>query len=373
MRDFELRGDTFIIRDYARKAPFSSFLPGLTGVTGIPMWSFYTNRGQGMCGFGIHHKGNAMMEFNPANTGYENTQIRGFRTFMRIDGKFHEPFFIADDDALREMEIEKNVLTVREEKDGWCLGEWCTPQKVTIPEPFVNTTMFISQLRMLAFCAKELGEDAQKYLSLIESHAQAVKDAYMQDGSFCGGVQGADAFALDCGLGDERTLRALMDKYLSLGEFDTGIFGTPILLRTLFENGFETLAYKLLTNTKDGSFDAMRRGGATTLWENWNGKASHNHPMFGAGTVCLFRYLLGIRQADNASGMHSFVIEPVYPDGLSFAEGSVTTPRGKIAVRWKKQSDGIRIQIRLCPGVQAVFRSGGSEHSLDTGDNEFTV
>ena len=118
MRDFELRGDTFIIRDYARKAPFSSFLPGLTGVTGIPMWSFYTNRGQAMCGFGIHHKGNAMMEFNPANTGYENTQVRGFRTFMRIDGEYYEPFFRADEDALREMEIEKNVLTVREEKNG---------------------------------------------------------------------------------------------------------------------------------------------------------------------------------------------------------------------------------------------------------------
>ncbi|MBR5383868.1 MAG: cellobiose phosphorylase [Clostridia bacterium] len=118
MQDFELRGDTFIIRDYARKAPFSSFLPGLTGVTGIPMWSFYTNRGQGMCGFGIHHKGNAMMEFNPANTGYENTQVRGFRTFMRIDGEYYEPFFRADEDAVREMEIEKNVLTVREEKNG---------------------------------------------------------------------------------------------------------------------------------------------------------------------------------------------------------------------------------------------------------------
>ena len=118
MRDFELRGDTFVIRDYARKAPFSSFLPGLAGVTGIPMWSFYTNRGQAMCGFGIHHKGNAMMEFNPANTGYENVQARGFRTLTRIDGAYYEPFFRADEDARREMEIEKNVLTVREEKSG---------------------------------------------------------------------------------------------------------------------------------------------------------------------------------------------------------------------------------------------------------------
>lgn len=118
MESYELRGDAFIIRDYAQKAPFSSFLPGLTGVKGIPMWSFYTNRGQAMCSFGIHHKGNAMMEFCPANTGYENVQLRGFRTFMRIGGAYFEPFFRADADAQRTMEIEKNVLTIREEHNG---------------------------------------------------------------------------------------------------------------------------------------------------------------------------------------------------------------------------------------------------------------
>ena len=119
MSSYELIDSTFIIRDYDKKAPFSSFLPGLAGVTGIPMWSFYTNRGQGICSFGIHHKGNAMMEFNSANTGYENTQVRGFRTLMRIDGTYYEPFFHADEeDADRRMKIEKNVLTVQEEHRG---------------------------------------------------------------------------------------------------------------------------------------------------------------------------------------------------------------------------------------------------------------
>ena len=121
MQPYELRGDTFIIRDYGKKPPFSSFLPGLTGVEGIPMWSFYTNRGQAMCSFGMHSKANAMMEFCPANTGYENTQLRGFRTFLRINGTYYEPFFRTEEDALRVMEIEKNALTVREEKDGLVL------------------------------------------------------------------------------------------------------------------------------------------------------------------------------------------------------------------------------------------------------------
>ena len=115
---FSLQGDKFVICDYDRLPAFSSFLPGLAGVKGIPVWSFYTNRGQGINSFGIHNKGNAMMEFNSANTGYENANLRGFRTFVRKDGAFFEPFCSLDPTAVRQMDIEKNVLTVSEESHG---------------------------------------------------------------------------------------------------------------------------------------------------------------------------------------------------------------------------------------------------------------
>ena len=57
MGNYTLSGDKFIIEDYTRMPAFSSFLPGLAGVRGIPVWSFYTNRGQGINSFGIHNKG----------------------------------------------------------------------------------------------------------------------------------------------------------------------------------------------------------------------------------------------------------------------------------------------------------------------------
>lgn len=112
---FYLSGDSFIIENYDRQPAFSSFLPGLAGVKGIPVWSFYTNRGQGINSFGIHNKGNAMMEFNPANTAYENTPVKGFRTFMRLKGQFFEPFCSYDPSAARRMEIEKNAVAIVEE------------------------------------------------------------------------------------------------------------------------------------------------------------------------------------------------------------------------------------------------------------------
>lgn len=118
MSNYTLEGDRFVIENYTEVPAFSSFLPGLSGVKGIPVWSFYTNRGQGINSFGIHNKGNAIMEFNPANTAYEVTPIKGFRTFIRVDGACYEPFCPYDPEVKRRMEIEKNVLTISEENHG---------------------------------------------------------------------------------------------------------------------------------------------------------------------------------------------------------------------------------------------------------------
>ena len=88
---FDDRG-RFIFRFYDRSRPFSSFLPGIGGLFGIPMWVFYTNRGQGVTSFGVESKDRPIMEFQPANKAYQLTASLGFRTFLRGDDWFTEPF-----------------------------------------------------------------------------------------------------------------------------------------------------------------------------------------------------------------------------------------------------------------------------------------
>jgi hypothetical protein len=99
---------------YDELPPFSSFLPGLAGVKGIPLWAYYTNRGQGINSFGIHNKNNAIMEFNPANTAYENTPLKGFRTFIKCNGEYFEPFLTLDQGAKRNLYIKKNSFEIEE-------------------------------------------------------------------------------------------------------------------------------------------------------------------------------------------------------------------------------------------------------------------
>jgi hypothetical protein len=74
----------FVIDNYNLAKPFSSFLPGIAGMWGVPIWAFYVNRGQAIASFGIKDKDHPIMEFQPANKSYYLTPLVGFRTFIKL-------------------------------------------------------------------------------------------------------------------------------------------------------------------------------------------------------------------------------------------------------------------------------------------------
>lgn len=82
----------YVIRDYQDKSPFSSFLPGIAGPLGVPVWCYFNNRGQGVCSFGGKDKDHAIMEFSPARQAYRDVSRTGFRTFCKADGAYRELF-----------------------------------------------------------------------------------------------------------------------------------------------------------------------------------------------------------------------------------------------------------------------------------------
>ena len=106
----------FVIEDYDKAKTFAGFLPGIAGVNGIPMWSFYVNRGQAMGSFGVRDKDDTIMEFFPALTLYRTIERQGFRTFIRKNGTTHEIFSsLSADDTVRKLAVEKNRLKITEE------------------------------------------------------------------------------------------------------------------------------------------------------------------------------------------------------------------------------------------------------------------
>ena len=113
----------YIMRDFDRAKPMSSFLPGVGGLWGIPMWAFYVNRGQGLATFGVENKDGGILLFQTAEKTYQVTPYVGFRTLLkgkRASGSFEAQPFLPTSDANpkvtpdRKMYIGNNEMEVEE-------------------------------------------------------------------------------------------------------------------------------------------------------------------------------------------------------------------------------------------------------------------
>jgi len=119
MADLTSSSERFVLQDFQQKKVFSSFLPGIAGLKGIPMWVFYVNRGQGIAGFGVESKDHPLMEYQCAQRAYQVAAQLGFRTFLK--GKrgsevwHYEPFGAVDSDQVkRSMTTGLNDLEIEE-------------------------------------------------------------------------------------------------------------------------------------------------------------------------------------------------------------------------------------------------------------------
>ena len=107
------KNETFVMDDYGKKSTFASFLPGIAGIRGIPIWCYYVNRGQCVVSFGVDNKDHAIMEFYPAHQAYQNVKTTGFRTFLKKNGTVFEPF--SDENITHRMQIHMNGLAIEEQ------------------------------------------------------------------------------------------------------------------------------------------------------------------------------------------------------------------------------------------------------------------
>ena len=244
---------------------------------------------------------------------------------------------------------------ITSDREGeWCLGDWCTPDAVLLPPPFVNNYYYIISMQRVIEMARLFGheKDIPMLEARIEARKQAIRAAYFNpnQSTFFAGAQGADGFALDIGLGNQKTADGFIKRYEALGYYDTGIFGTDIVTRLLFEMGRGDLACRLLTADTPHGFGAWKKDGATTFREYWGASRSHSHPMFGSVVSYLFEYVLGIRQTADSYGYDHVLIAP---DGAVSAKGSLPTPHGAISVDFEKREDGAHLTMSLPQGVTA--------------------
>ena len=267
-------------------------------------------------------------------------------------------------DYMRSRMDEKG-LVVREEEGGWCLGDWCAPEKMALPESFVNTCLLARCLEIMARIAQLLKEDAQPWKARWEAAKAAVASAWWDGEHFAGGIQGADALALEAGLGGQALADAMDAHYRAEPWFDTGFLASGSVIRQLFRFGHADTALAVLASKVPGhSFGWQQEMGADTLWERWDGQESRDHPMFGGVVESLFSGLAGISLEDKA-------LRPVFPRRLNQLSCQCETRFGKTAVAWKRENGGITLHV-LFP-VPGILQIDGRNIPLEAGKQVFHI
>ena len=89
---YKLEENRFVIENYNEAPPFADFFPGIAGRFGVPVWAYFVSRGQGVISLGVGSKDHSIMEFRSMNQALASVERDGFRTFLKINGRFHEAF-----------------------------------------------------------------------------------------------------------------------------------------------------------------------------------------------------------------------------------------------------------------------------------------
>lgn len=109
----------FVVEDYNWAPPFSNFFPGIGGKWGIPLWAFYVNRAQGVSSFGVRDKDHAILEFYSFNKALQLIGQQGFRTFLKVNGKFYEPLRKVESSKIRQkMLVSSEELELNDFNSG---------------------------------------------------------------------------------------------------------------------------------------------------------------------------------------------------------------------------------------------------------------
>lgn len=249
---------------------------------------------------------------------------------------------------------DERGIIVKEEPNGWCLGEWCTPyNRIEIPPELVNTAFYYRVTCIMAGIAHILNKESDK--KALNSLSQEIKENFNkafydpQTHHYWKGKQGADAISLAFKLvpeeKKEKVFTAMLEQLQNIDyHFDTGIFGTPITLQVLTENGRADIAYKIMNQMDFPGYGYLMDDQNSTLWETWDGGvddpngSGRCHPMFGSVVAWFYNSLAGIKPLESEPGMKHFQIAPTPVGDLTYCKASYKSLYGKISANWKIDS-----------------------------------
>jgi len=288
-----------------------------------------------------------------------------------------------DDDLIREFypmmtsyarymidHTDKNYVYAK----GFHLGEWLEPDEFRdnvrgrVPRAEEATAYLHYTMSHLAEIAQALGEDASLYEKYAAGAKRAYNELFVTNGMIDTDRQAKLVRPLALGLlegevrtrVEERLVTAIESRGHRIG---TGFLSTPFVLPALTEAGRPDVAYRMLENDESPSWLAEVKAGATTIWEDWEGRESRNH--YSPGAVCqwLFDSVAGIR----VTSENRFEIRPTPGGSLTHASASYRSPYGEVKSAW----DGASFTIEIPANTRALIAlPDGRELEVGPGRHE---
>ena len=265
------------------------------------------------------------------------------------------------------------ILVAKTTPDGnpfywYNLGDWLPPHIDDsyagngIPdESLVHTFIYWLCARNTALAAKAVGNDglAREAGNLAEKIRSAFHDTFYNAEEKSYGFYGSNIFALYMGVPEERkqdVLATLKDELevKCNGHLNTGIIGTRFLFETLSMNGMGDLAYTIMNQRDYPSFGWWLEQGATTTWEQWNGRDSRNHPMFGGGLTWFARVLAGVDTDPAQPGFKHIIVRPIPSSQLGDVRYSTMTPYGEVISHVSHDGTNVKVDVTVPFGTTAT-------------------
>lgn len=258
-----------------------------------------------------------------------------------------------------------------EDESGFCaygLTDWAPPVSSDIPVQFLNGALYINFLRITRLAASLAGDDA--LVSRMEREAEVYRRRFIgtyirEDGSCVYDSMTAPAMVIYYGLyeGPLGPLAGQLKRAVEAKAFhhDCGMVGLRRLYYALNKCGLEEYALRIITADGFPGYTDWLDRGATTLWETWDGGASHNHHMYSDFMSWMMKTLCGISPDPGHPGFERVIIKPYFAGTLTFCEGSMDTVKGRIALSWERRGDGYVIDLTIPGGCTGIYE--GKEYT----------
>ena len=254
-------------------------------------------------------------------------------------------------------------------------GDWCNmyprPQEIEVTGPISACFHYLLDLQLVSGFAGVLGmeDDAKKYLAEHDNLIDPFNAHFYNDsvGGYVDGTQTVNLLPLFGHYVPDEKKKTVVTNLLHdvMVTHDmhltTGAVGTRFLLPVLTQLGRPDVALALANQSTFPSWGYWMKQGATSLWENWSGKAdathppapTHDHIFLGSHGSWLYEEALGIKPA--LPGFEKISIRPLltYFDNETIGEvcrgtesqmlldlpgmsGSYDSVRGTISVSYQQ-------------------------------------